>query len=74
MTTAISLFATVPLQDLDIKANTLQRHLIEDHNHEGKRLYFVDESSLMGTAELFQFLNTLQKNDRAIFSGDTRQH
>ena len=66
--------ASQVLGDLDIKASTLQRHLIGDHNHEGKRLYFVDESSLMGTTQLLQFLDTLQKQDRAVLVGDTRQH
>ena len=66
--------ASQVLGGLEIKASTLQRHLIEDHNHEGKRLYFVDESSLLGTTQLLQFLNTLQKEDRVVLVGDTRQH
>ncbi len=66
--------ASEVLADLGIKASTLQRHLIEDHNHTGKRLYFVDEASLMGTKQLYQFLATMKPQDRVLLVGDTRQH
>ena len=66
--------ASQVLIDLGISASTLQRHLIDGGHHTGKRLYFADESSLMGTTQLYQFLNTLQKEDRVLLVGDTRQH
>ena len=38
------------------------------------RLYFVDESSLSSTAQMYKFLGGLDKRDRVILVGDVRQH
>lgn len=65
------------LQDSGIQSETLQRHLLRsasDSKGTEPRLYFVDESSLSSTAQMYNFLRGLQTSDRVILVGDIRQH
>lgn len=65
------------LQESGIQAETLQRHLLRSTSvSEGTkpRLYFVDESSLSSTAQIYKFLRSLDTSDRVILVGDIRQH
>jgi conjugative relaxase-like TrwC/TraI family protein len=68
--------AAQKLEESGIRSNTLQRHL--DQSREGhderKRLYILDESSLASTRQMNEFLHRLQKDDRVLLVGDTRQH
>src|SRR5260370_21622359 len=59
-----------------IRSTTLQRHLAQtDEPYDGwKRLYILDESSLASTRQMNEFLHRLQKDDRVLLVGDTRQH
>ena len=59
-----------------VESNTLQRHLAQRHegHDERKRLYILDESSLASTRQMNEFLHRLQKDDRVLLVGDTRQH
>jgi ATP-dependent exoDNAse (exonuclease V) alpha subunit len=38
------------------------------------RLYFLDESSLSSTKQVYEFLSSLKPSDRVLLIGDTRQH
>ncbi len=65
------------LQESGVQSETLQKHLLRStaHSEEAKpRLYFVDESSLSSTAQMYKFLGGLGKKDRVILVGDVRQH
>ncbi len=64
------------LEESGIRSNTLQRHLAQNHegHDERKRLYILDESSLASTRQMNEFLHRLQKDDRVLLVGDTRQH
>lgn len=65
------------LQESGIQAETLQKHLLRsksDSEKAGPRLYFVDESSLSSTSQIYKFLGGLDKRDRVILVGDVRQH
>ncbi|MGB8475344.1 MAG: MobF family relaxase [Candidatus Acidiferrum sp.] len=64
------------LGESGIRSNTLQRHLAQTHEgyDERKRLYILDESSLASTRQMNEFLRRLQKDDRVLLVGDTRQH
>jgi ATP-dependent exoDNAse (exonuclease V) alpha subunit len=55
---------------------TWQRHLTRgDHTDDGqKRLYIVDESSMVSTKQMHSFMEGLKENDRVLLVGDTRQH
>src|SRR5260370_28642807 len=68
--------AAQKLEESGIRSNTLQRHLAQNHegHDERKRLYILDESSLASTRQMNEFLHRLQKDDRVLLVGDTRQH
>jgi ATP-dependent exoDNAse (exonuclease V) alpha subunit len=68
--------AVQKLEESGIRSNTLQRHLAQSYkgHDEQKRLYILDESSLASTRQMNEFLHRLQKNDRVLLVGDTRQH
>jgi conjugative relaxase-like TrwC/TraI family protein len=59
-----------------IRSSTLQQHLAQTgEGHDGrKRLYILDESSLASTRQMNEFLHGLEKDDRVLLVGDTRQH
>ncbi len=68
--------AAQKLEECGIRSNTLQRHLAQSYegHDERKRLYILDESSLASTRQMNEFLHRLQKDDRVLLVGDTRQH
>ena len=68
--------AAQKLEESGIRSNTLQRHLAQTHkgHDERKQLYILDESSLASTRQMNEFLHRLQKDDRVLLVGDTRQH
>jgi conjugative relaxase-like TrwC/TraI family protein len=68
--------AAQKLAEAGIESKTLQRHLTPSQNeHDGqKHLYVLDESSLASTKQLNQFLHRLDREDRVLLVGDTRQH
>jgi len=68
--------AAQKLGEAGIESSTLQRHLARsDEEHDGrKHLYILDESSLASTKQMNEFLQRLQKDDRVLLVGDTRQH
>lgn len=61
-----------------IQSATLQKHLlakrVDAPESPTPRLYFVDESSLSSTNQMYQFLKKIGVNDRVILVGDVRQH
>jgi ATP-dependent exoDNAse (exonuclease V) alpha subunit len=68
--------ATHCLEDAGIPARTLQAHL--ERGDAGpsreRHLYVLDESSLVSTRQMHDFLERLDGQDRALLVGDTRQH
>ena len=68
--------AAQKLGESGIRSKTLQRHLAQSYegHDERKRLYILDESSLASTSQMNEFLHRLQKDDRVLLVGDTRQH
>jgi ATP-dependent exoDNAse (exonuclease V) alpha subunit len=64
------------LADAGIPTQTLQRHLLSNHEpaDQRARLYVVDESSLASTAQMHTFLRRLTPDDRVLLVGDVRQH
>jgi ATP-dependent exoDNAse (exonuclease V) alpha subunit len=68
--------AAKKLKESGITSNTLHRHLAQSYegHDERKRLYILDESSLTSTRKMNEFLHRLQKDDRVLLVGDTRQH
>jgi ATP-dependent exoDNAse (exonuclease V) alpha subunit len=68
--------AAQKLEESGIRSNTLQGHLAQSSGgqDEQKRLYILDESSLASTRQMNEFLHRLQKDDRVLLVGDTRQH
>jgi conjugative relaxase-like TrwC/TraI family protein len=67
--------AAQQLEEAGIHSSTLQRHLAGPHrDHAERHLYIVDESSLASTRQVNEFLRRLERHDRVIFVGDTRQH
>lgn len=68
--------AAQKLEESGIRSKTLQRHLAQSYegHDERKRLYILDESSLASTRQMNEFLHRLQKDDRVLLVGDTRQH
>jgi conjugative relaxase-like TrwC/TraI family protein len=75
---AIHSRATRQLCQAGIEAGTLLDFLASSGAHaigpEGKRFYFVDESSLRGTAQMGEFLRQLGPHDRVLLIGDSRPH
>jgi conjugative relaxase-like TrwC/TraI family protein len=68
--------AAQKLAEAGIETQTLQRHLArgEQADDGQKRLYVVDESSMVSTRQMLTFVERLKENDRVLFVGDTRQH
>lgn len=68
--------AAQKLAEAGMSTSTLQHHLMRSH-HSGdgeKRLFILDESSLASTRQMHAFLSGLDRNDRVLLVGDTRQH
>jgi ATP-dependent exoDNAse (exonuclease V) alpha subunit len=64
------------LADAGMPTTTLQRHLVEPSvPAEGRRrLYVLDEASLVSTAQMHTLLTRLDPQDRVLLVGDARQH
>lgn len=63
------------LSEMGIAGATLQSHLLLKVAPDApKRLYILDEGSLVGTRQFHQFLRTLRPQDRVIIAYDPRQH
>jgi conjugative relaxase-like TrwC/TraI family protein len=65
------------LNDAGVESRTLQGFLARSPipaSPELKHFYFVDESSLVSTNQMREFLARLGPNDRVLLIGDTRQH
>ena len=69
--------AAALLHDAGIESKTLQRHLAQPPDRDGRRqwhLYVLDESSLASTVQVHTFLTELNARDRVLLVGDVRQH
>lgn len=68
--------AAQKLGEAGISTSTLQHHLMRSHHSSDgeKRLFILDESSLASTRQMHTFLSNLDRNDRVLLVGDTRQH
>jgi conjugative relaxase-like TrwC/TraI family protein len=68
--------AAQKLAEAGMETETLQRHLTRsDQTGDGrKRLFIVDESSMVSTRQMHTFIERLKENDRVLLVGDTRQH
>ncbi len=68
--------AAQKLGEAGIETRTLQAHLARGRQEDTgeRRLYVVDESSLASTRQMHAFLTRLNRNDRVLLVGDTRQH
>jgi conjugative relaxase-like TrwC/TraI family protein len=68
--------AAYKLADAGMTTETLQMHLTRGERRDDgqRRLYIVDESSMISTGQMQAFLGRLKENDRVLFVGDTRQH
>jgi len=68
--------AVQKLGEAGMETSTLQKHLVRGQQPHGgeKRLYVLDESSLVSTRQLHEFVNRLHPNDRVLLVGDRRQH
>lgn len=65
------------LNEAGVESGTLQGFLARSSNPatlEQRHFYFVDESSLVSTNQMREFLARLGPNDRVLLIGDTRQH
>jgi conjugative relaxase-like TrwC/TraI family protein len=66
------------LREAGVEAGTLQGFLVRsvqsDAAPDRKHFYFVDESSLVSTNQMRDFLARLGPMDRVLLIGDTRQH
>jgi conjugative relaxase-like TrwC/TraI family protein len=65
------------LGEAGVESGTLQGFLARSPipaSPELKHFYFVDESSLISTNQMREFLARLGPNDRVLLIGDTRQH
>jgi conjugative relaxase-like TrwC/TraI family protein len=65
------------LGEAGVESGTLQGFLARSPipaSPELKHFYFVDESSLVSTNQMREFLARLGPNDRVLLIGDTRQH
>jgi ATP-dependent exoDNAse (exonuclease V) alpha subunit len=65
------------LLDAGISADTLQGFLARSRNAgdpAAKHLYMVDESSLVSTNQMREFLAKIGSQDKVLLIGDTRQH
>jgi conjugative relaxase-like TrwC/TraI family protein len=67
--------ATNNLSEIGIPADTLQSHLLlEVAADTPKRLYILDEGSLIGTRQFHDFIRTVRPQDRVVIAYDPRQH
>jgi conjugative relaxase-like TrwC/TraI family protein len=70
--------AAINLASSDICAMTLARHLAEAERSsdkgDRKRLYIIDESSMVSTRDMHALLQDLRPSERVLLVGDTRQH
>ena len=67
--------ATMQLEESGIPCMTLQARLMKGVSSDGHRhLYFIDESSLASTRQVYEFLKRLGPEDRVVMVGDFRQH
>jgi conjugative relaxase-like TrwC/TraI family protein len=68
--------AAQALSEAGIETKTLQAHLARGRQVDAAvpRLYVLDESSLVSTRQMHQFIERLHPNDRVLLVGDTRQH
>lgn len=71
--------AAKQLRDAGIRADTLHRFLAGGGlqtagDPASKHLYMVDESSLVSTQQMRDFLNKIAPQDKVLLIGDTRQH
>jgi ATP-dependent exoDNAse (exonuclease V) alpha subunit len=71
--------AAKQLRDAGMKADTLQRFLAGGglrgaDDPASKHLYMVDESSLVSTQQIRDFLHKIAPQDKVLLIGDTRQH
>ncbi|MGI9069797.1 MAG: MobF family relaxase [Bryobacteraceae bacterium] len=64
------------LQEAGMDATTLQMHAIDRRQSEDTRprMYFVDESSLVASKQMREFLESIRPQDRVLLIGDTKQH
>jgi conjugative relaxase-like TrwC/TraI family protein len=68
--------AAQKLAEAGIETFTLQHHLArgEQPDTGERRLYVLDESSLVSTRQMYEFVERLRSHDRVLLVGDTRQH
>lgn len=67
--------ATNNLRELGIDSLTLQKHnMIGVPPGAARRLYMLDEGSLVGSPSFHQFIKTVRSQDRVIIAYDHRQH
>lgn len=70
--------AAINLASSDMGAMTLARHLAEaersSERGDRKRLYIIDESSMVSTRDMHALLQDLRPSERVLLVGDTRQH
>jgi AAA domain/TrwC relaxase len=67
--------AALNLAEVGIRSETLQAHLVRGVDRSAaKRLYIVDEGSLVGTRQFHQFMQSVRLQDRVIIAYDPRQH
>lgn len=64
------------LKEAGMDATTLQMALIDRRQGDDARprMYFVDESSLVASKQMRDFLESIGPRDRVLLIGDTRQH
>lgn len=68
--------AAQKLADAGMKTETMQMHLTrgERWSDSQKRLYVVDESSMMTNKMVHTFIEQLKENERVLWVGDVHQH
>jgi conjugative relaxase-like TrwC/TraI family protein len=67
--------AAQELEIAGISAETLQRYLLRTRTAgDQPRIYFLDETSLASTKQVYEFVFKLAERDRVVLVGDTRQH
>ena len=68
--------AAQKLSEAGIETSTLQKYLArsEQPDTSEKQLYVLDESSMVSTRQLHEFVHRLHPNDRVLLVGDRRQH
>ena len=63
------------LREIGIRAETIQSHLLRGvAPDQAKRLYILDEGSLVGTRQFHEFSKTVRPQDRVVIAYDPRQH